>query len=279
MAYRTILVVVDGTPAGQPRVERALLLAARFNASITGVFLKSEIIPPALTGDGFAVTPGDIIQQFVDDRDRETARLSAAARSAFEGSARAAGLTFAWRDINGDFDDALVACARRHDLSILPPVMKPALTDTRLTAAHIGLASGAPVLVAPEGKDFQTLGRRVLVAWKEAREAARALHDAWPFLEEAESVTFLTVSKSAQSSLDADLKASLSAHGCRNLTVVADTNEDADIGDVIRSQIRTSSADLVVLGLYGHSRLQEFILGGVSRNLLSHPPIPMLMSH
>jgi nucleotide-binding universal stress UspA family protein len=76
MAYRTILVQVDGSQEGQARASRALSLAARFDASVTAVFLKSDRIPPFMTGDGFAITPGEIIQQFVDERAQETARLS-----------------------------------------------------------------------------------------------------------------------------------------------------------------------------------------------------------
>lgn len=279
MAYRSILVVADGSEAGEARVARAILLASGFKASITGVFLKSDVIPPALTGDGFAVTPGEIIQQFVDDRAKETARQSAIARTSFENAARAASLPFSWRDINGDGEQALIACAMRHDLTILPPVMKAALGEARLTAAHVGLACGTPVLVMPDGPEVPTLGRHILVAWKEAREAARALHDAWPFLEAAETVTFLAVSKIAGRELDAMLKAELDAHGCRNVNVVVDPDVGADTGDVIRAQIQRRGADLAVLGLFGHSRLQEFILGGVSRNLLGHPPVPLLMSH
>lgn len=254
-------------------------LAADNKAAITGVFLKSEVIPPGLTGDGFAITPGEIIQQFVDDRAKETARLSAANRALFEDAARAAAVGFTWRDINGDAEDVLIACARRHNLCVLPAVMKPALGDARLTAAHVGLASGRPLLIVPEDGNATSFGRRVLVAWKDAREAARALNDAWPFLETAESVTFLMVSRTASPTLDAMLKAELDAHGCRNVSVVVDPRVDADTGDVIRAQIDRCGADLAVLGLFGHSRLAEFMLGGVSRSLLEDPPVAMLMSH
>lgn len=279
MTYRTILVHVDGSEGGQARAAMALTLAARFEASVTAVFLRSNAIPPVITGDGFAVIPGEIIRQLMDDRAKETARLSAVARTSFEAAARAASLPVTWCDINGDFDDELVACARRHDLSILPPRMKAALGQATLTAAHVGMASGSPILVVGAAPAGPSLGRRIIVAWKDTREAARAINDAWPLLKAAESVTVLMAAKHVNPASDSMMNAHFEKHRCKNVEFVVDDDDKLETADVIRKHISRLNADLVVLGLFGHSRLQEFILGGVSHDLLEQPPVPLLMSH
>lgn len=279
MSYRTILVEVDDSEAGKARAAMAVATAARFKASITGVFLKTAIIPAFMIGDGFAITPGDVIQQYLDDRGKETTKTSAALRVMFEALARGADCPCSWLDVNGDSEDELIACARRHDLSILPATMKAALGSSTLSAARVGMASGAPMLIAPKALAPNWGGRRVLVAWKEAREPARVLNDAWPFLTEATEVTFLTVSKNAPGALDTMLQRQLKAHGCKPAQLIVAAEEDLSAADVIRYQIARTGADLAVLGLFGHSRLQEFVLGGVSRNLLADAPVPMLVSH
>jgi nucleotide-binding universal stress UspA family protein len=192
---------------------------------------------------------------------------------------RDACIPFYWLDIDGDNASALIACARRHDLAVLPPEMKPALSDNVITAAEIGMASGGPVLVLKHGGYPIDFGKKILVAWKDSRESARALRDAMPFLSRAEEIHFLTVSRSGEAELDELLQRHLHVHGCGQAKLVVDRNEEVAVPDLIRRHVGVVGADMVVLGLYGHSRLQEIMLGGVSRDLLRDMPMPLLMSH
>ena len=278
MTYRNILVHIENSTSAKSRVAAAISLALRFKCALTGVFLKSEFIPSYIVGDGMML-PSENVEAFIEERREETGKAMAAARLMFAEAARAASIPFHWLDINGDAPDELIACARRHDLAVLPPEMKAVFSQTIITAAEIGMASGGPVLVLKQGAFPADFGRKILVAWKDSRESARALRDAWPFLSQAEEVHFLTVSRDAKAELDDLLQRHLHVHGCKNARLIVDRNDEASVADLIRRQVGIVGADLVVLGLYGHSRLREMVLGGVTRDLLHDIPMPLLVSH
>lgn len=277
MTYRNILVSVDQFGASRLRVAAAIDLARRFNAALSGVFLQAEQIPPFIAGDAFSAVTA--VEAFMDGRKRAIAEALAPARELFETAANNAGVAFNWYEINGDDTETLTACARRHDLTILPPEIPVAGLPLTLHAAHIAMGAGGPVLILPEIGYQPGFGANILVGWKETREAARAVRDAWPFLAAAKSVTFLTVGADAEPGFDAMQQLNLAAHGCAEAKLVADTNDERDIGDAIRLRTGMVGADMLVLGLYGHSRLQELLLGGVSRGLMKDVPMPVLVSH
>jgi len=278
MDYRSILVQVDATRGARGRVAAAARIASEMKASLTGVFLKSDLMPGFMAGEG-VVAPVTAADEFFEERRARTAAASAAARAVFEAAARDAGMPYHWYDINGDFDAELVAFARRHDLTVLPRRMKAAFGNRTISAEHIGMASGGPVLLMPEGGYPADFGRRIMVAWKDTREAARVLRDAWPFMRKAEEVCFVTVDSDSGQRLDGVLLRHLADHGCKTVRLVVDSNEEAAAGDVLLRQIAMVGADMAILGLFGHSRLHEFVLGGVSRSLLDNPSMPVLVSH
>jgi nucleotide-binding universal stress UspA family protein len=148
-----------------------------------------------------------------------------------------------------------------------------------ILASEVAMACGGPVLVLPEAGYPVPFGKSVLVGWKEGREAARAVRDAMPFLSVAGKVTFFSVSHDAPDELDPFRLAHLAAHGCTSAMAAVDRDDTQSTGDAIRRRSGIVGADLLVLGLYGHSRLQELFLGGVSRNMLTDLNLPMLVSH
>jgi nucleotide-binding universal stress UspA family protein len=279
MTFRNILVQVDNSKAARTRVAAAAHLASRFKCTLTGVFLKSEQVPDYVAADSFAAVPGDFLERSLEERKAETAKASAAARSMFDEAVQKAEIPFYWLDVNGDTGAQLAACARRHDLTILPTEMKPAFARNIITAAEIGMASGGPVLMLKHGGFPMTFGRKILVAWNDSRESARALRDAWPFLEAAEEIHFLTVSRRGEAELDELLRRHLRNHGCGAAKLTVDRNDESPVGSLICRHVGIVGADMVVLGLYGHSRLHEMMLGGASRDLLHDMPMPLFMSH
>jgi nucleotide-binding universal stress UspA family protein len=279
MTFRNILVHVDNTKAGKTRVAAAVALASRLDCALTGVFLKSENYPNYVIADAILPPAGDVLELAIEERTEEVCKASAAARAMFDEVVRDAFIPFHWVDVNGDNEAQLIACARRHDLAILPPEMKPAFGARTIKAAQIGMASGGPVLVLKHGGYPIAFGKKILVAWNDSRESARALRDAWPFLATAEEITFLTVSHRAENELDELMQRHLHSHDCKHGRLVVDRGDPESIGDLIKLQVAETGADMVVLGLYGHSRLYELVLGGVSKDLLQDPPMPMLISH
>ena len=283
MTYRNILVHVDNTKAAKTRVAAAVALASRVECALTGVFLKSAKYPNYVIADAILPPAGDVLELAIEERTQEVYGASAGARAMFEEAVREASIPFSspfhWLDLDGDSEADLIACARRHDLAILPPEMKPAFSERTIKAAQIGMASGGPVLVLKHGGYPIGFGRRILVAWNDTRESARALRDAMPFLARAEEITFLKVSHRADGELDELMQRHLQSHGCKRANLVVDRSDPESVGDVIKIQVAETGADMVVLGLYGHSRLYELVLGGVSKDLLHDPPMPMLISH
>lgn len=277
MTYRNILVFVDQSGASRLRVQAAIDVARRFDASLTGVFLKAEQIPAFIAGDAFsAVTAVDV---YMDERAKVIDEASLAARTLFETPARNADIPFEWTELQGDDMSSLLAAARRHDLSILPPSMYVAGGISAIEATSVAMVCGGPVLILPELGYTPSFGSKIMVAWKESRESARALHDAWPFLSKATDVTFLTVDSEAEGVFDDMQRRNLEAHGCKTAKMAVDRNDERNVGDAIRLNAGMVGANMLVMGLYGHSRVQELFLGGVSRNLLGDVTLPILLSH
>ena len=122
-----------------------------------------------------------------------------------------------------------------------------------------------------------------MLCWNASREAARAASEALPLLKAAKQVIVLivgpqTVADASSVEPGANVAAWLSRHGVK-VTVQRDTSADADAGSAILSHAADHDADLIVMGIYGHSRLREMVLGGASRTLLSSMTVPVLMAH
>jgi nucleotide-binding universal stress UspA family protein len=278
MTYQNILVHVDHTRSSQARVEAAAAMAVRFKSFLTGAFLKTEAAPAYAVSDAITM-PTANVDRYLEERTERISEACHSARSMFNLAIGDAGLPFHWLEINGDRDQEFISSARRHDLVVVPPVMRPAFGHNTIQAADVAVACGGPVLIVPPSGSVKEVGRKILVAWNDSRESARALRDAWPFLAQAEEIYFLMVSKRAGASLDESLLRHLRQHNCLPAKVVIDRRDDLVTGNIISRHIGMTGADMAVLGLYGHSRLRELVLGGVSRDLLEELPVPLLMSH
>lgn len=142
--------------------------------------------------------------------------------------------------------------------------------------------SGRPVLLIPEGWSNPAFAKRVVVAWKAKREAARALADAAPFLREAEEVAVVTVDAKANGE-GAGPGRDIAAHLARKNLKVELRNVDGlgrTAEDAILDEVRAFDGDLLVMGGYGHSRAREFIFGGVTRSIArGASPLPVLIAH
>jgi nucleotide-binding universal stress UspA family protein len=278
MAYRNILVHVDHTAQARARAEAAAALAVRFESFLTGAFLKAEAAPAYAVSDAITMPTGNV-DRYMEARSEKICEACHSARSMFDAAVGGAGLPFHWHEVNGDRDEAFIACARRHDLVIMPAVMKTPFSQNTIEAAQVAMACGGPALIVPPSGIGQSVGRKILVAWNDTRESARALRDAWPFLAQAEEIQVLIVSRHADTNLDELLERHFRQHTCTPPKVVVDRRDDLVTGNIIARHIGMAGADMAVLGLYGHSRLLERVLGGASRELLEEMPVPLLVSH
>lgn len=175
--------------------------------------------------------------------------------------------------------DIFVGYGRLRDLVLL--YRDAAASDTERTLlTDILLEAGRPVLVAPAGATAFS-AKRILIAWDYSRAAARAVADAMPFLVRAAEVRVVTVDDEGVSGPRADT-VELARHLARrgiDITVDQTASGGRGIDAVLFDHAAAVGADLVVMGAYGHSRLRESLVGGVTRSVLEGAPLPVLMSH
>ncbi len=272
MAYKCILVHIDGRPDSARRIEAAAALATEFGARLTGI----AVVPPLHLPQRLRSHPGAkaILKE---EFEKSLASARGFARD-FEKKAKAAGIPA--ESIVAE-DEPVRALTRATHCVDLVVVGKPGEDDVGALGGHFVeeavLESSRPVLVVPPVGEAQAVGRRVLVAWKDARDSARALADALPFLERAGRITVLTVDEEGTGPASgADAIAYLERHGLKGEVVSV---KDEDAGHAILSQARKLKADLVVMGAYARPRIAELVLGGATRTVLQKMTMPVLMSH
>lgn len=280
MPYKNLLVHLDETSASAARADAALEFARRQGAHLTGLGLVIEPVIPSFV---YAQVPAEVLAErrkvvqdeteaILADFKQKAARLGVACDTRLDNC------------LQPDAPRTVGVHARYADLLILG---QPDSSDSPLSGRHLAeevvLASGRPVLVIPYIGVNGTLGERVVIAWDAGREAARAVNDSLPVLEQAKEVTVVAIN--ARASADghgpepgADIALHLARHGCQ-VKVERLESHEIGIGDTLLSYLADRSADMVVMGAYGHARLRELILGGMTQHMLAHMTVPALMSH
>ncbi len=278
MAYKNLLVHIDDSKACAGRLDVAIGLAQAYNAHLTGLYIA---VYPALPGGVSAEVPA----RFLDTLIAQVSERSAAAEAAFAAAVERAGLTADCRTIrcpSSRVAEVIALHARHADLVVLgqPEPEANGEVDAQVPE-DVVLSAGRPALVVPYIGAGKRLGVRVMVAWDGGREAARAVGDALPLLERAKSVAVLVINPNRGGHGEqpgADIALHLARHG---ITVEAQHLEvkDLSVGDALLSRLADQGIDLLVMGAYGHSRLRELVLGGVTRKIFQQMTVPVLMSH
>ena len=263
----------DKDPAG----DFAISIAQAFEAHVLGVGLAYE---PLIPGN----VMGGIPPEFLETQ-RAAAETDARKTMArFEDAAKRAGISYETRLISSSVAgaaDVIGRLTRRFDLAVVgQPKRNEAVPDEVLDEGVL-FDSGRPVIFVPFiQKDGLKLDH-VMVCWDGSRAATRAIGDAMPILEKAKQVDVVIVAaKEAKTNelSGADLGQHLARHGIK-VDVKRITSPDIDTASTILSYAADASTDLIVMGGYGHSRLREFILGGVTHAIFESMTVPVLMSH
>src|SRR6185312_3312089 len=221
---------------------------------------------------------GDFIKIYGEGVEADETRASAAFVEATKGKE----LVTEWRAVDGYVESELAVQARYADLVVVGQAGTEMMVIPSDLPETIAFASGRPVLVVPF-IGAKPPGKVILLCWNASREAARAAADALPFLKAAQKVIVLVVNPTASAEghgaePGADAAAWLARHGVK-VTVQRDVGSDADVGGVILSRAADHDADLIVMGIYGHSRMREMVLGGASRTLLASMTVSVFMAH
>jgi nucleotide-binding universal stress UspA family protein len=176
----------------------------------------------------------------------------------------------------------LAALARRFDLSVFMQ-SEPNVVDNDAMIETSLFQSGRPLMVVPYIQKEGLRLDRLVCCWDGSRAATRAINDALPLLVKAAAVDLLIVlnekTRGAENEIRGDeISRHLARHDVR-VQIEKNTAEDIDVGNAILSYVADRSASLIVMGGYGHSRLRELILGGVTRDMLNSMTVPVFMSH
>lgn len=271
MGIKTILVHVDTGPSATKRLKLSTDLAARFEAHLVGLYVRRPFQAPAFTDAGPAMDSLYRTYESAVQTDQ------AAAMAAFGGTSPSR----EWRLADGLAEQVVAAHARYADLVIVGQADPDAVAETTPSdlAEAVAMAGERPTLIVPHIGVAKPPGRTVMLCWNGTREAARAATGALPFLEKAERVIVLLVDPEDESGgAGAHVAAWLGRHGVPAV-VKRDTAGGSDIGEIILSRAADQDADLIVMGLYGHSRMREWVWGGASRTLLASMTVPLLVAH
>ena len=271
--------IIVNLSVGKPRDvagEYAISVASAFGAHLSGVACAYE---PAIGGLTFPGAPPSLIDTFRAESQAEADR----AKKAFDENARRAGLSpdsFVISATASGAADKLGELAREYDLSIVAQAQPDYDIAESLAIEGALFGSGRPVLVVPYIQSSGLKLDRVLVCWDGSQNAARAIGDAMPFLRRAGTIEVVTVeSRERRNELaGSKIAVHLARHGLK-VELKPIVSADLDVADAILSHAGDTSADFIVMGGYGHTRLREFVLGGATNGILGAMTVPTLMAH
>jgi nucleotide-binding universal stress UspA family protein len=273
---KDVVVNLSGRGPQDFAAEYAASVAGAFGAHITGIsFLYEPVIPDGTLGG----VPVDLIEL----QREENSKAANAAVARFEAAAKAASVSFETRIIDATFGGGATTfghIARRFDLAVVAQAQREHGASEELMIEGALIESGRPIIVVPYIQKGGLTLQRVVVCWDGGRTAARAVADALPLLERAKAVDVAIVTEERKNDevTGASMNEHLARHGIA-ATVKRIAKGDIAVEDAILDYVADSGADLIVMGGYGHSRLREFVLGGVTRSMLRTMTTPVLMSH
>lgn len=285
MDFKTILVHVDDSVRSSARVGAAAAIARRSGGHVIGAALSgiSRFLYQSMPSEASDPTLA-LHLDFLRERGRDalalfTKQMETGAVASYES-----------RLIDDEAGAGISLHARAADLVVIGQA-EPGQSGALMAdfPAYVVIHSGRPVLLLPFGIGECDPGRRILVSWDASREAARALQLALPLMAAATSVTIAVFDTRGDNRTVADATAAdpvqyLARHGIAAELLVAPVEHKRgtrrhDVGDALLLLAAARSADLLVMGAYGHSRFRETILGGATRTVLEGMTIPVLMAH
>ena len=283
MSYRSLLVHLDHDRRLDARLAYALRIARELDCHVIGAAPTGSVPAPAEfvpVGAGASLADyADAVWMALDQRGHEL-------QERFEAACRQAGVaSHETIVVHADKAQSLVRLSHCSDIVIISQAdpEAPDFPAASERVADVVLHSARPTIVLPFAGEFDTIASRVLVAWDDSREAARALADALPLLRLAREVQVVTWER-ASSTADAGLPARqqglrrwLGTHGVAAELRVARTG--LSLTEALLSRASDFDADLVVMGAYGHQRWTERLLGGMTQGVLAAMTVPVLMSH
>lgn len=268
MSFATVMVHVEIEPKADAQLHLAANLAERFASTLIGI--SASVLPPYPAENAYFVTP-----EFYEQEHRDILAALKKTEASFWSAVGQSGLNLEWRSAIDLPETYVVAEARSADLVIVGQSRAPVDICRSLDPGTAILKTGRPILVVPPGID-KLKAERIVIGWKDSREARRAVKESLPLLHGAKSVSILEV---CDGGLEAagrrhvdDVAQYLTRHEIP-LGTVTEAATAERIADQLVTFAKADGADLIVTGGYGHSRLGEWAFGGVTRDLLKSSPL------
>lgn len=285
MSYKTIVVHVDDHPESASRLRLALEMAKACKARVIGLAVMPRPQMPAGI-EGMAATADVLTIQ-----ENANAERLAVAKRLFEETAAGSGVEVEYHGVVADAAGAMNLELRYADIGVVGQRDPEQLIGDMYAnlPESVALESRRPVMVVPHIGYSRPVGRNVLLAWNDSPEAMRAATEAMPLLQAAEKVTLLVIDGHKRDIEIDDANGHddppgsraagwLARHGV-NASIVNDVSDGSDVGSVILSRVSDLGIDLVVMGVYGHSKLRETFFGGASKTMLGNMTVPTLIAH
>jgi nucleotide-binding universal stress UspA family protein len=279
MEFKNILIHLDHSSGCDNRLDIAFKLAQKFDAKLAGLFIVPDYVVPSYVEAQISV---DLI---TDVTEKAVARAKETL-AGYQKLADDAGIKMEAHVVEGQVIPILREHTKYSDLLLLGQDQPDDPDNSSYGLADALLFEGAcACMVVPHSGKLAVPGKRVLLTWNASRESARALREAMPFLTRAETVVVLSSEPNDGDSDTArghphaqELDRLLKSHG---IEAVSSGISDPDISatDAIIGQAADMNADMIIMGAYGHARLREIILGGVTRDLLKQSPVPLFLAH
>ena len=288
MTYRKILVPLSGTVSDRQSLAAAVVVARQFAGHVAGVFVRPDPAE-ALPYVGFGLS-GAALQDMIDAANKSADEGSEKAHAVLKEAASGAKFevvknpgsrnepTAEFRIVQGRFAEVIERETRLSDLVVFGQ-LKGNDVGPRAALEMVLISGSRPILYAPAAlpKNF---AQRIAVGFDGSAAAGHSVTAAMPFLKRASGIELFEVTSGTKSPRTLDqLKNYLALHGISSTEHIIDPGSKP-VGETLLSAVEKAGCDLLVMGGYGHSRIQEFVLGGVTRHVLSHATnLPVLMAH
>lgn len=277
MSYAALVVYVDDEPDNEARIALGCELARVWDAHLIGVSGCEEVAP---LSDAYGA--GILMGEVVAVRQERAESELAAAETRFHALAKTMDVVAEWRADVGPPTPVALRHARSADMLIVGRDAGTASPWRAPNAADLVMRAGRPVLIVPPNPVRPPVGSAAVVAWTDSREARLAVQAALPLLRAASKVTVVEIAEpdgaEAARLHVADVAAWLLRHGVK-AEGVAKVQDDRSTGRRLLDCVGETEAGLLVSGAWGHSRMREWIFGGVTQTLLTESPVALLLAH
>ena len=276
---KDILVLCDRNDSNNYRIETALSYAKSFSSHLTGIHLLPYPVIPVYGG----IYPNASLYTAANQIDKAN-ECAEQLKQEFLKSAEYFNIPCDWKTIEGLNLDFVIENARYTDLVVTPATYSHySEQGSHHLCDYLSTNLGRPLLILPDLNKTYDIPKRVIIAWNESHEAARAVHDALPILQKAKHIQIISVSKNIKDEKENIIRCEQLQRHLRHHSIEADVfspdKAEKGAGYTIYHGAVEYDAELIVMGAYGHSRFKEIILGGTTKYLIEHTTLPLFVSN